>query len=70
MGRGCRAWLASDVNDPALITGITPTTFRPNDPITRAQVVRMLYREAITPAAWANPGQAPLTMPFGTSVGN
>ena len=36
-------------NDPQLITGITPTTFVPNDPITRGQVVRMLHREAGSP---------------------
>jgi len=42
-------WVASPVNDPQLMTGITPTTFRPNDSISRAQVVRLLYREAGAP---------------------
>jgi hypothetical protein len=42
-------WMASDVHDPPFMTGITPTTFRGGDPITRAQVVRLLYREAGSP---------------------
>jgi hypothetical protein len=37
-------WLNSDVNDPPLMVGVTPTRFRPEFSILRAQVVRMLYR--------------------------
>ncbi len=43
------AWITSSVNDPPMMTGITPTTFKPDDPITRAQVARLLYREAGAP---------------------
>lgn len=62
-------WAASTTNPLPLVTGITPTTFRPDDPITRGQVARMDYRLAITPAAWADPDTAPLTMPFRSSPG-
>ena len=48
-------WMTSTVNDPPLMTGITPTRFKPNDPITRAQVVRQLYREAGSPPVGALP---------------
>ena len=57
-------WAANTNNPLPLATGITPTLFKPNDSITRAQVARMDYRLAITPAAWADPDQAPDTMPF------
>ena len=43
-------WITSDVNDPAIMEGFADDTFRPNEPITRAQVVRLLYREAGSPA--------------------
>jgi hypothetical protein len=47
-----------------LVTGITPATFVPNDPITRAQVARMDHRLALNPDAWNDPGTAPPTLPF------
>jgi hypothetical protein len=50
---------AADADLPLpLFTGITPTTFEPNDPITRAQVARSVYRLSLTPAAWADPEDA------------
>jgi len=55
------AWAADSGYPLPLVTGITPTTFRPNDDITRAQVARMVYRLAITPDAWAGP--VPYTVP-------
>jgi len=47
-----------------IVSGITPTTFVPNAPITRAQVARLTWRLAITPEAWASPNGAPETVPF------
>ena len=57
-------WAANTDNPLPLVTGITPTTFVPNDPISRAQVVRLAYRLALTPDAWADPVNAPDTVPF------
>ncbi len=37
-------WLNSDVNDPALMVGLTPTQFGHELRIKRSQVVRLLYR--------------------------
>ena len=50
LGRGHRCrWIASPINQPQVMTGITPTTFEPDDPITRAQVARLLYNEEGAP---------------------
>ena len=48
-------WMASDAHDPPFMTGITPTTFEGGDPITRAQVARMLYREEGAPDVSSTP---------------
>ena len=48
-------WMAWPGNDPQIMVGITPTRFEPTDPITRAQVVRMLYNEAGAPDASVYP---------------
>ena len=61
-------WAADPENVLPLVTGITPTTFEPNDDITRAQVARMDYRLALTPAAWADAGDAPFSMLFTQGV--
>jgi len=61
-------WAANTNNPLPLATGITPTLFEPNDPITRGQVARMDYRLAITPAAWVDPDLAPLPLPFRPSL--
>jgi len=57
-------WAADPDNPLPLVTGITPTTFEPNEPITRAQVARMDHRMALTPAAWTDAGDAPPAMLF------
>jgi hypothetical protein len=46
--RDAVAWAAEDPagDDPALMTGLTPTRFGPNAPITRAQAVRLQFRFA------------------------
>ena len=68
-------WVAPSVDwaaDPSLplpiFSGLGPTTFRPNDDITRGQVARSVYRLAISPAAWADPDDAPFTVPFQQGV--
>ena len=61
-------WAANPDNALPIVTGITPTTFVPGDDITRGQVARMVYRLAITPAAWADPESAPATVPFIAAV--
>jgi hypothetical protein len=61
-------WAANPDNALPIVTGITPTTFVPADDITRGQVARMVYRLAITPAAWADPESAPATVPFIAAV--
>jgi hypothetical protein len=48
-----------------VVTGITPTTFEPDDPITRAQVARMVWRLALTPSAWDESVDPPVATPFG-----
>lgn len=61
------AWVTDAVRWAAansLVTGITPTLFKPNDPITRGQVARTDYRLAINPDAWDDPDTAPPTLPF------
>jgi len=61
------AWVTDAVrwaSANSLVTGITPTRFKPNDAITRGQVARMDYRLAINPDAWADPDNAPMTVPF------
>jgi hypothetical protein len=57
-------WAANTDNPLPLVTGYGDGTFRPRRPITRAQVVRMDYRLALTPQAWDDPDQAPSTVPF------
>ena len=49
------AWITSDVHSPPIMEGYPDQTFRPNAQITRAQVVRLLYREAGSPAVGALP---------------
>ncbi|RMH67864.1 MAG: hypothetical protein D6683_17480 [Actinomyces sp.] len=44
-------WLAAN----AITTGTTPTTFSPDDPVTRGQMVTFLRRLAFTPGAFAVP---------------
>jgi hypothetical protein len=63
-------WAANSDLPLPLITGYPNNTFRPNLSITRAQVARMDYRLAITPEAWADPDEAPDTLPFRASLGN
>lgn len=57
-------WAANPDNPLPIVTGETPTLFRPSEDITRAQVGRMVYRLALTPAAWEDPDDAPRTVPF------
>jgi hypothetical protein len=57
-------WAANTDNPLPLVTGITPTTFEPADDITRGQVVRMIWRLALTPDAWLDDEVAPTTMLF------
>jgi hypothetical protein len=57
-------WAANTDNPLPIVTGETPTLFRPTEDITRAQVGRMVYRLALTPGAWEDPGEAPRTVPF------
>ncbi len=42
-------WLAAN----GITTGTSPTTFSPDDPVTRAQMVTFLWRLARTPGAWS-----------------
>jgi hypothetical protein len=57
-------WAADPDNALPLVTGETPTTFAPSEDITRGQVVRMNYRLALTPGAWADPDAAASPMLF------
>jgi len=52
------------------VTGITPTTFEPDDDIARAQVARTTYRLAITRSAWEDspPAPTPLQGRFGSDL--
>jgi hypothetical protein len=62
-------WAADTDNPLPLVTGMTPTTFAPNSNITRAQVARMVWRLAITPRAWDELVDPPVTVPFGRGGG-
>jgi hypothetical protein len=57
-------WAANPDNPLPIMTGETPTQFNAEEPILRGQVARAVWRLAITPAAWADPGAAPDTVPF------
>lgn len=46
----------------AITTGTSPTTFSPDDPLTRGQIATFLWRLARTPAAFADGTDLPSTM--------
>jgi S-layer homology domain len=50
--------------DLGLVTGFSDGTYRPRDPVTRGQFVRMLFRLAGTPEAWTAFGPPPSTVRF------